>query len=103
MTALVGLSTEHGIQRLPYLICSLHILMFGPKDVVHASQHVTTSLIVRRLLEIIFLSYTTRGSGVGLWRTFLCENELLVLTYQHDVYIRFPLYVVITIKFFVCE
>ena len=85
MTALVRLTTKHRIKRLSYLICGLHILMLGPKDVVHASQHVTTSLIVRRLPEIIFLSYTTRSSGLGLWRTFLRENELLVLTDQHDI------------------
>ena len=103
MTALVGLTTEHRIQRLSYLICGLHVLMLGPKDVVHACQHVTTSLIVRCLPEIIFLSYITRGSGVGFWRTFLRENELLVLTDQHDVNIGLPFYVVVTIEFFVCK
>ena len=59
--------------------------MLRPEDVVHACKYVATGLVIRHLLRIIFLSYNTRGIGVGLWRTLLCENELLVLTYQHDI------------------
>ena len=40
---------------------------------------------------------------MGLWRTVLRENELLVLTDQHDVNIGLPFYVVVTIEFFVCK
>ena len=65
--------------------------MLRPEDVVHASQHVATGLVICQLPGIIFLSYITRGSGMGLWRTLLRENELLVLTNQHNIYVGFPL------------
>ena len=39
MAALVRLLPKHGLERFPYLICSLHVLMFLPNNIVHASKH----------------------------------------------------------------
>ena len=66
MTALVRLLPKHGLERFPYLICSLHVLMLLPKNIVHASKHVTASFVVGMNSTIISLSYSTRSISRGL-------------------------------------
>ena len=80
MTSLVKLLPKHGLERFPYLICSLHVLMLLPKNIVHASKHVTAGFVAGMNPTIISFLYSTRNNTKGLWRTFLSENELLVLT-----------------------
>ena len=79
MKTLVRLLPKHGLNRFPYLICSLHVLMLLPKNIVHASKHVTAGFVIVMNLTIISFSYSTRTISRGLWRTFLSENELLIL------------------------
>ena len=80
MMALVRLLPKHGLEIFPYLICSLHVLMLLPKNIVHARKHVTTGFVVGMNPTIISFSYSMRSISRGLWRTFLSENELLVRT-----------------------
>ena len=65
MTTLVRLLPKHGLERFPYLICSLRVLMLLPKDIVHASKQVTTSFVVGMNPTIISFSCSTRTISKG--------------------------------------
>ena len=63
MTTLVRLLPKYGLERFPYLICSLHVLMLLPKNIVHASKHVTAGFVIGMNPTIISFSYSTRSRG----------------------------------------
>ena len=65
MMSQVILLPKHGLERFPYLICSLHVLMLLPNNIVHASKHVTTSFVVGMNPTIISFSYSTRSISRG--------------------------------------